>query len=549
MAKIEEYIEALNRKEERKSIYRLLLVDDEAWVREELETMIDFPKYGITLLKSARDGEEALMRIREEAPDILITDVNMPFLNGVELVKRVKAEHPEIVVIMLSGYGDFEYVKESLLAGAMDYLMKPIAKLDLIQVMTRAMEKINERILSEQSRDATRSELLRASSALSDREYSALLTNTRASQSAGLPGGMKVPEGGFSTILVKLHGSNALAEVFHYDMNLLSYTIKHRISELAGLSILLIFNNIYATSEFVLVVSGATDALKEQAYFLLVALREFTGRTVSIGISEPYFSEHDLHTAYRQAKTALLMRNFSGSSVVNVSGDLLTRISEEENVPRPVEKQMLEMVPAGSKRLSDFVLYEVGLYDANQKGWTLLKTLTLCRAYLRALQTALDMQGQETAEIEEVGNSLFHAVENMEVAEMKAELLLLLNYHQESEEAVSESKSGKETVSRIEADIKEHYFEELSLSTLAEKYHIESTYLSRLFKKETGLNVTNYIAKCRIEKAKDLIRSGRSSITEIAFLVGYDDYNYFNRVFRKLTGISPREFKESVKTS
>lgn len=536
--------------EGKKTIYRLMIVDDEAWVREELASMLDWAHYGIELMKSAKDGEEALSLMEEAQPDILITDVNMPFLNGVGLLKAVREKYPQIVTIMLSGYNDFAYVKESLLAGAMDYLMKPIAKIDLIQVMTQAMEKINEQIIREHDRDASRSELLRAASSLNDREYSALITNEKAFSegiSSALSTGMKIPESGFSTVLIKIHGIGALAEVFQYDMNLLSYTVKRRISETEGLKTLMIYNNIYATSEFILLVGEDTDALREKAYYLLVMLKEFTGKTISIGISEPYFSERDLRASYRQAKTALLMRTFSESSVVNTAADFLTKMSEEENIPRSYAKQMMAYASSGSRRLTDYVCDEIGLMDADRKGWTLLKTTAVCRAYTRALHAASDLGEKELSEIEEIGNSLLHAVENMETEEMKALLLLLSGIRQE--EAAAAGPSGKETVSAVEADIREHYFEELSLSALAEKYHMESTYLSRLFKRETGVNVTNYIAQCRIEKAKELISSGRSSITEIAFLVGYDDYNYFNRVFRKLTGISPREFKEQTKSS
>ena len=112
-------------------IYRLLIVDDEFFIRDELVTMLDYERYGIQCLAPACDGEEALSLVRKEQPDIVLTDVNMPFLNGVELVRRIKSEYPQTVVIMLSGYDDFSYAQQAISLGVREYLLKPITAQEL----------------------------------------------------------------------------------------------------------------------------------------------------------------------------------------------------------------------------------------------------------------------------------------------------------------------------------------------------------------------------------------------------------------------------------
>lgn len=123
--------------------YRLLIADDEYWTREKIRTMIAWEEYRIDFMPPAQDGEEVMQMLESDRPDILITDINMPFLNGVELVKRVKEQYPEIVILVLSGYDDFAYVKDTLVAGAINYLLKPVSKIDLIGAVSKALELIN----------------------------------------------------------------------------------------------------------------------------------------------------------------------------------------------------------------------------------------------------------------------------------------------------------------------------------------------------------------------------------------------------------------------
>lgn len=98
--------------------YKVMVADDEYWVRENLRTIIGWDKYSLLFMEPAVDGKDVLDRMEKDCPDILITDINMPYINGVELMKFIKARYPHVVTIVLSGYSDFEYVRESLLMGA-----------------------------------------------------------------------------------------------------------------------------------------------------------------------------------------------------------------------------------------------------------------------------------------------------------------------------------------------------------------------------------------------------------------------------------------------
>ena len=534
--------------DERKEIYRLLIADDEYWVRDELSDMLEWERYGISFLAPAEDGEKAWETVEKEKPDILITDVNMPFINGVELVKKVKVRYPDIVVIMLSGYNDFEYVKESLLAGAMDYIMKPISKMQMIQVLTKALDHINEQISIKQNREVERSQFLRASSSLNDREYSAIITNEKRHRNDDLfrPSaaiGMKIPDGGFATMLIKIHGLSAFAELFQYDMSLLSYTIKQRIEEVKELNTLIVYNNIYSTSEFVLLVNEKRDVLKEKAYYLLLALKEFTGKVISIGISDVAFSESDLYSSYKEAKNALLMREFSDGSVVNASWDVIPLMEKEGDISAETKSELENILNKKPKELREYLFEKLGLKHIRDQKWTIYRVQEIVRYVALTLMMKRGKSGIDP-EPEDIVNALIHAAENMEYDELMSELEIIIENCGGDVITEPAEGSGKKTVKEIAEYIKDHFFEDLSLSSLSEMYHMESTYLSRLYRRETGMTIMNSIASHRIRRAKELMSEKNSSLTDIAFRVGYDDYNYFNRVFRKFEGCSPRDYKD-----
>ena len=186
-----------------RKMYKLLIADDEYWTREKIRSMIGWEDYQIDFMPPAQDGEEVLQMMAQDRPDILITDINMPFLNGVELVKIVKEQYPEVVVLVLSGYDDFAYVKETLMAGAINYLLKPVSKIDLIQAVSKALELISEKEENERQN-------LKAASLLQDRELSLLIEKERIRLSMTPVAGTALDAAGCSVLVIKIDDLEAL---------------------------------------------------------------------------------------------------------------------------------------------------------------------------------------------------------------------------------------------------------------------------------------------------------------------------------------------------
>lgn len=196
------------------------------------------------------------------------------------------------------------------------------------------------------------------------------------------------------------------------------------------------------------------------------------------------------------------------------------------------------------------ILEESGLADCEKQGWSYLEVKQTVRQIMNALQdfAARECSREKAIDIENVTESLDKTVESLDirsVCDMMREVVSMLV--PEKKEAATDSM--KAIVREAAAWIDGHFYEELTLTTLAEQFHVEHSYFSKVFRQEIGESPVLYITNRRMEKAKQYIQEGKKNLTEVAFMVGYDDYTYFSRVFRKSTGMSPREYRSRFEKS
>lgn len=520
--------------------YRLLIADDEYWTREKIRTMINWEEYHITFMKPAEDGEEVLWRMDTEGADILITDINMPFVNGVDLVRQVKERWPETVVFVISGYDDFQYVKNTLIAGAINYLLKPVSKIELVHAISRALEIIGRQ-------EADRLQTRKFASLMQDRELSFLVEKQRTPYMPAIAVGDGAGMAGCSVMLIKIHELQSYMEDFHYDMNLLSCHIKERIREITDSENLLIFNHIYRSNEFIIITELNQSRQKKAALRILEHFREEGKSPVTVGISEHTYTMESIHGAYVQSVSVLMTRPFSRDSMVifcneeetSIRKTVLSRISQE------TEMQIRALLKSGNgKALKELILDGIGLAHCADRGWGYLEVKQTVKRISNlllddTLQKGLPEQMQEMENLAEMADKMVERLDERLLADILTELIdsAMTQIRQDSGGTI------RDIIRAAVSYIDENYFEELTLVTLAGRYGVESSYFSRMFKQETGKNLMLYIAEKRVGKAREYMEDKNINLTEIAFLTGYDDYTYFSRVFKKITGKSPREYR------
>ena len=530
--------------------YKVLFADDEYWTREKMARIIPWEKYSLEFLTPASDGEEVIERIEAEKPDILITDINMPYLNGVDLLKKLQKEYPELVTFVISGYDDFEYVRDSFLSGSIHYLVKPVGKIDLINALSKALELISTRQSQKEEEQQRQQELLRASSFIQDREFSQLLDLKSAPLAASFVLNSHMEFVGGTLILVKIHQLQEFMQLYDYDMNMLSFSIKKRLQEVCGNTKLLFFNHIYRSNEFLIAGEVSASELSKLAEKMIKDFENVTQSPITVVASSHCYSMGNLAEAYVQDVSNLMQRSFGQKSVFIQARE--NSIDEMKVITNRLQEAQIKELQ-GYIRLQNplavkHYLYEnIGLEYCEKEKWTYLEVRQTVRRFMTLLfeekvektKTAKILENQSMLEMAD------KAVDSMDFGQLNEILDEVIQSFVEKNQQTA-SDSIKSVIKQAVIYVQEHFEEDLSLSSLSAQFHVESSYFSKMFRKETGENLMLFICRKRMEKAVEYMKNTERNLTEIAFMVGYDDYTYFNKVFKKMMGISPREYRNQL---
>ncbi len=531
--------------------FRLLIADDEYWVRENLMHVVDWQDLMIEPLDPAVDGEDALRKVESGRPDILITDINMPFVSGNDVIRSVKQRYPRTAVIVLSGYSDFAFVRDALVCGAVDYLLKPVSKSALLEALEKAVAALGNLRAREAAEVELNEKLLSASSFLRDRELSVLIAEEETQPaSAGLVSELELSYAVFRLVLIKLTRLPTSSRRPGTEDPRRAHEIKNLIARMAPGS--LVFHNVYARNEFVIISNLHDDGLERLCRELPGLLERHTGCRAIVAVSGSYFSFTQLRAAYWEARSALLACPLQGDSTAIRVEEARKRSLRRRTTPEQ-ENRLVYALQSNNRALAREVIFDqVGLGSCSKDHWPLAEVKETVE-YLAAVIFHNAAAG--AGSVLEMENFIYLLDEALESQDAEETCSLV---EQALEEALPDaggsgaSESMQAVVRRVQAYIDEGYFRDLSLTSLAGLFRVDRSYLSRAFKQVTGLNVMLAIAKKRIEKAQEYIRMGDPSsrrdlsLADISSLVGYEEYAYFNRVFRKIAGVSPREYKSGI---
>lgn len=517
------------------ALLSVLIADDEYWIRESLRTALDWPSYGMSFLEPACDGEEALAALKSRHVDILITDINMPYLSGVDLIRQAQSVSPHTAILVLSGYSDYEYVRQALLAGALDYLLKPISKASLLEALDKAIGKVLERQREERDRTELQRKLSAAASAMIDRDFSELLHAARhQAQAQDVEAQLFEYEQRFSGYrLALLHVPGASATN--------GASVKEVLERSIALRPRIIIRNLYHLTHFLLIAPTDARALSDSLEAAAQALYSFTGSPVRAVISEACLSFGDLRKVYNETRTVLLTLPMRAQSEVVFAARQEHRPLSQRLSPA-LQKQMEQAVRMQQRDWFDRLVEQTGLWSPQAQDWPQMEYLHCVTAIAWVLHRSVEERGDAAQAL---------AVETLidtlpMVFSLPGPLREMLMQMEDeafwSAPCAGDSSAG--VMEQVRQYVDAHFVEDLSLGDLASRFGLDGSYLSRSFKQAAGSNLTVYIAQLRVAEAKRLLQTRELSITEVAQAVGYGDYAYFSRVFKKLTGVSPRRYRE-----
>ncbi|WP_082651899.1 response regulator transcription factor [Gorillibacterium timonense] len=531
-------------------MHRAILVDDEVFTRKGLMKLIDWEACGFRVVEEADDGEDALALIESVRPDVVITDIRMPVLDGLELIRQVQENgvaHPFFVII--SGYDDFQYARQALRYGVQDFLLKPINE----QEFSEALRRLNDRLLK-QKQDKERETRLLPSALVEalimeelDEEtlriwaerlhlntdeslYYLFAENNDAAELFGREEGSQ-KENAHEIPPFKQRVEKALAEMTDGCLTFYLHEHRNRIGILLPARSLGSFGGSMRTFAEKVRIKLQTEQENERIFL-------YAGRPAE-GLLR-------LADSYSSAKEALLYKYHEEESGLVI-------LEEEKPLPplsyiainevlyheflEKLEEQQLAPLDDTIERM--FATFHIELFAPEAV------KMAIHQCVIGVLRIVEGMEGDKSA-LSTLHPMLNWHDQNLTIGGLKR---LFRQFAEESSLYLAElrKEQGNGGIQKIRAYIDAHYQENISLKSIARAFYLNPVYLGQLFKKTYGVYFNDYLLQLRIAAAKKLLRQTDRRIYEVAEQVGFGNADYFVTQFEKLEHLTPSEYRNRLK--
>lgn len=515
-------------------MYKVLIVDDEKMIRMGMKKVIPWLGLGIQQVYTAATGMEALSLLEEHKPQIMITDIQMSGMTGLELIEKARSIQPDLRVIVLTGYDSFEYARQSLRLQVQDFFLKPIEEEKLSKVireqvvyLDEAQEEKRSFLLRQRTQGtAEQMELERCMRVLAHREkdMEAVLYNLREYFGFDTERSLRL------VLLMPARNMAVQEEADFHNLSVKNICISVVDAQEEGVTFLDEDGTVG-----IVYFTGEDDSVMEQIEELSEILKdEFdTKPKIVVGSSVQGFGS--LYISYNDAKYLLDTEKEGIQDIVQTLGD-----KNKNDIFRDIYGE-LKGIMCSNTGNTEYVMKAFRTFTKATQSYNLSQQTVrrLCFEMASATYFAYigDSKETEPGKLDALSKSLLSAnrEEACEVTEMFLNQML-----------GKEEESVHEIVDKAKYYISEHLTEELTVSNIAASLYITPNYFSRLFKRVTHEGCNEYIVRKRIEKAKSLLETTSLKTGKIAMMVGYRDTNYFSLAFKKHTGKSPTKYREET---
>ncbi|MHA7965528.1 response regulator transcription factor [Paenibacillus sp. CAU 1782] len=530
----------------------LLIVDDEERARNGIKTLIDWEEHNISIVGEARDGAEALELLESRHVDILLTDIRMPEMDGLQLIDNVKRRFPHIKSVIMSGYDDFNYAKKALTLGASNYLLKPSRRQEILDTVlklsgeiaaereqSRHMERLKEGF--RESLPLMRDKALSRLMSSEDAPYTKLLGNLKLS-------GLVFPYPYFGVVRVQIDDYLQHQNRFGtFDFELLKYGLKNICEE--TLSEVGICAAVEDQDDITVILNVEREtpvsSLKPLAEKLIANADAYLHLSLSVAIGPADKGINQLRTAGQLAANALDTAFYLGHGKLIHYEEALEEEPLKTAYPIELERLILQSVLSGDEGhiTSGLTLFQKSLDHEKQSKPLVLKfAFALYFALYRlCIEKELDVNTIFGQDLEEITKKLA----KLNIDSIYAELL---NTALCIGRQLNEKKQSNKLFESILDYIREHYNQDISRETVAKEVFITPGYLSLLFKQQLRSSFLDFLHKVRMEQACLLLKDQSLRIADIALQVGYNDEKYFFQVFKKYMGMTPKQFRNTIKS-
>lgn len=535
-------------------MYKVLIVDDEKYVISLIEKLVDWEKLGMEVIGSAGDGVQGIRMVEELKPDILIADVKMPGFDGISLIKKVREIDRDVRFIMISGHKRFEYAKSVMKYNVEDYLLKPIDKQELEDILEKIRKELDQRAAQRETEnernkrwDASRSlmnglfmEKLCSGELFEDRTDFGNVNNMFFTEFA---------ENRYQCAVVQLNGiTSSVGDSFVEDFLL---SVCKRVKEILQEVCVQVLDHIDHRRILFLLVF---DEEREQRLKSCIGqafqagddmISKYTGLKLAFGVGEAVHLDTGiarLKDAVETAEKAVDIRFRDGydrvlfctsADAAGISADTERRLEELGKDIRSASKTVIsrsvEMIYVSARKelYADPSLYSRMAWRINQELYQYLRLFRETDELYQELCIRMKFRLQEASSERELVKGLTrHICESIEAA-------------------VGDSKSSLSLAVRTARSfIIGNYMRDISLNDVANVVNLSPVYFSGLFKKEIGENFIDYLNRVRIDAAKNMLKDVRYHVSEVAESCGFSDTRYFARIFKRIVGITPSDYRK-----
>lgn len=522
-----------------------MLLDDEEFVLKGIQRVYDLPSYGFEVVGAFSNPLKALEQLEELKPDLVITDVKMPAMDGLEFADEAKKRNPGVEVVILSGYDDFSYAQAAVRLGVSDYLLKPIKKDDFIAMLRHMYSRIEEKQSREKSYQVLQKLLKDNWVELKNRYYLELTESDNRDEELYEvlcdQGQIDFREDVF--LLIKMDtDSLSIAGDFMSEIARLTQEAEMLLADYGEVLDFFSDESLY----FVLY------RLDEERYeevcdtiSALVETRRAEGIDFPLGFSYIHHGQEELFQARNDCVRRMFMKeaNIDESSEANPVKrqelNLTIPYVEIENLFQAISMNDPEGIETSVNRIYVFPRRNLPV---------LLRDYVSSISFLILLRI-FQMQNKYDARGEIVSTQMLDLKYlQREYPSMEEQKALIRRLALELNQLVAGQKDAvpSRMVQTALEYINEHFSENISLQEVADNINISKNYLCDIFKKEIGVTFINYVTNLRIEKAKDYLKNSDMKMYEVSAAVGYNDYAYFSQIFKKNTGVTLSAYRKKL---
>lgn len=532
---------------------KVFLVEDEEIIRESIKNNIPWEENGYNYAGGAPDGEMALPMIHEIKPDIVITDIRMPFMDGLELSRILKKEQPDISIVILSGYGEFDYAKEAIKIGVTDFISKPVTAVQLMESLDKIKAEIIEKRkqkesiqkLQEQTEESIRQKRYRF---LGEIIRNKLPISELIDRGKEL--GISLVASVYNFMMIKIFPRDTLeGEAYK---KLLSRANELAESAAQDCDKITVFYRM--TEGYVVLFSGQDESeLKQLGKKYLSVLSEKIKKEAAmdyfIGVGKPVYRLHQLSVSYETANEAFSRQFSENKNTIVIYENIEENNNQDIELPSEDFREnqfgnLKEFLKEGEiSQISPFIESYLHGFGEEQ-----MNSFIFCQYIIIGMQVNLqyfmEQTGLKKEKLEEKYPEYYKKstqIASYQMLKVHMDRMLRAVLEIRNEKLMQKHHSVIDDAKRFM--MKNYTNEEISLNAVASEVGLSSSHFSTVFKQETGKSFVEHLTQLRMESAKKLLKGTDMKASQISYEVGYKDPHYFSYLFKKTQGCTPKQYR------